>query len=45
MKNDSKDAMNNNAQPSTQGEQLAKALDWILDRESFADVALHGNVT
>jgi len=45
MKNDSKDATNNKAQPSTQGDQLAKALDWILDGESFAEVALHGNVT
>ena len=44
MKNDSKDATNNKAQLSTQGEQLARALDWILEGESFANVQLHGNV-
>ncbi len=44
MKNDSKDATKNKAQLATQGEQLAKALDWILEGESFANVQLHGNV-
>ena len=44
MKNVSKDASNNKSQRSTQGVQLAKALDWILDGERFSEVALHGNV-
>lgn len=44
MKNDSKDAKKEKPERSTQGEQLAKALDWILNGVSFVDVQLHGNV-
>jgi hypothetical protein len=42
--NSSKDASESKAQRATQGEQLAKALDWILDDESFDSVKLHGRV-
>ena len=44
MKNDSKDATKNKPQQLTQGEQLAKALAWILDKASFDEIKLHGSV-
>jgi len=44
MSRNGKDAKPNEQQASTQGEQMAKALDWIVNDEIFADVRLHGNV-
>lgn len=35
MRDDSKDATKNKPQQLTQGEQLASALAWILDKMSF----------
>lgn len=44
MRDDSKDATKNKPQQLTQGEQLASALAWILDKMSFEDIKLHGSV-
>ena len=43
MKNDSKDAHRNKSQ-LPQGEQLAKMLDWTLNKVSFVEVKLHGRI-
>lgn len=43
MKNDSKDAHGRKSQLS-QGEELARMLDWTLNDVSFAEVNLHGSV-
>ena len=42
MSNDSKDAKRDKPQ-LTQGEQLANALAWVLDKASFAEIKLHGS--
>lgn len=44
MSRNGTDATPNGSQGSTQGEQMANALDWIVNQEMFADVRLHGNV-
>lgn len=44
MKDDSKDATKNKSQQVTQGEQLAMALAWVLDKVSFDEIKLHGSV-
>ena len=44
MKDDSKDASKNKSQQVTQGEQLGKALAWVLDKVSFDEIKLHGSV-
>lgn len=43
MNGTGKDATNNDTQPSTQGEQLAKALRWIVNDQMFSKINLHGN--
>lgn len=44
MSRNGKDAKPNVKQGLTQGEQMANALDWIVNDKMFADVELHGNV-
>jgi hypothetical protein len=44
MSRNGKDAKPNGEQGLTQGEQMANALDWIVNDKIFADVQLHGNV-
>jgi len=44
MKIFGKDAPKSKPQRSTHGEQLAKALNWIITDDMFAEVALHGNI-
>ena len=44
MKRFGKDATKSKQQRSTHGEQLAKALNWIITDDMFADVVLHGNI-
>ena len=44
MKIFGKDAPKSKPQRSTHGEQLAKALNWIITDDMFADVVLHGNI-
>ena len=44
MSRNGMDAKPNVKQGLTQGEQMAKALDWIVNDKMFADVGLHGNV-
>ena len=43
MSDDSKDAKKDKPQ-LTQGEQLANALGWVLDKASFAEIKLHGSI-
>lgn len=43
MNENGKDAARNSGQRSTQGEQLAKAMRWIIDERMFAEVKVHGN--
>lgn len=44
MSRNGKDAKPNVKQGLTQGEQMANAVDWIVNDKMFADVQLHGNV-
>ena len=44
MSRNGKDAKPNGKEQLTQGEQMATALDWIVNDKMFADVQLHGNV-
>lgn len=44
MSRNGMDATPNRNQGSTQGEQIANALNWIVNDKMFADVRLHGNV-
>gem|GEM_PF-4674721 len=44
MKIFGKDAAKSRPQRSTQGEQLAKALNWIITDHMFAEVVLYGNI-
>ena len=43
MSNSGKDAASTQKQSTTQGEQLAKAIRWIVNDLIFADVSVHGN--
>ena len=38
-----KDAASTEKRRTTQGEQLAKAINWIVNAQMFADVKVHGN--
>ena len=43
MSDSGKDAASTHKQTTTQGEQLAKAIRWIVNDRMFADVSVHGN--
>lgn len=43
MSNSGKDAASTQKQTTTQGEQLAKAIRWIVNDQLFADIRVHGN--
>jgi len=43
MSNSGKDAAPISKRPNTQGDQLAKAIRWIVNDQMFSDVHVHGN--
>jgi hypothetical protein len=44
MSDKGKDASSTESQRATQGEQLAKAVKWIIQDKIFAEIKLHGNI-